>query len=806
MQSPLVVFIPERERGALRSSGVLPPSWYEMCGRALWNGAGDRVYLWPHALDYENVSAAGGVPPPPAQLLGLETKGDEGLRSENLVAKLFGATVLHVLFLDDAVEGTPGLADTAPLLKLLRWVRLFGESVRAWFADTQNRNIRHVAVVVARTGAFHLSEEQLKAFSDDFKDDGVVRTCYLVNARLEVGLGHDALHATYLWPVIVGRLILRILIELSMENPSGGIFLPGVHLIRSFEYLIECPDAEAEGLKKETQDAVYQVIHETPEVAVVEDGQSRRPQIVNREIGVFPGLPESLSSYARQQPDKKAVDWYREDIAELVARVNDDARWIEARDRARTDFAARERKQFLEKEPDRVMEAREIFCRVAKDPGNITREERSLKDKLPSDTYSKDVIYEKWQAMVQAEQARKKAQRDLETAGGEMVRAQNHYVTAPYGIMAVVATSIFCGFALVRLLWSIAGNGSLLVAIVLSALSMVGAVFAWLTVSWFHRRAGIMAMGELRGLAEKVDATMDLRHAAAVKVVRAAEARHNVGLRRGAIAVLQRLLARVGRIVGHELQSPTPGAFYQKPEEAGAVVSTPGQSADGEGRREELAVFGARTRFSHELTCRVSDINGHNRSPHVEKVIVEAFRERGEKSFRAFWERLCAETDGLNQQGNYPAQIFVPRIREWFRSFGGRLVMAQKLDLVASAESGPLGAQTAALPAAFADLRSDSGYALASADVEDGAVKEAPRIVFVPKAAALSDQARTQLAGGGGGAIDVRETAVLDSLPQAAFFFQDIRVNGITRDADGRLLFLSRNGTPVRSRSESGVA
>ena len=105
MQSPLVVFIPEKEREPLRSSGVLPPSWFEECNRSLWDGAGDRVYFWPHMPDYETATAGrGGNPPPPAQLLGLETKGDEWMRSENLVAKLFGATVLHVLFLDDEVD------------------------------------------------------------------------------------------------------------------------------------------------------------------------------------------------------------------------------------------------------------------------------------------------------------------------------------------------------------------------------------------------------------------------------------------------------------------------------------------------------------------------------------------------------------------------------------------------------------------------------------------------------------------------------------------------------------------------------
>ena len=108
----------------------------------------------------------------------------------------------------------------------------------------------------------------------------------------------------------------------------------------------------------------------------------------------------------------------------------------------------------------------------------------------------------------------------------------------------------------------------------------------------------------------------------------------------------------------------------------------------------------------------------------------------------------------------------------------------------------------------FGKLSLDRGFALASANVESVAVKEegAPRMVFVPKAAKLLDQAKKQLDNGGSAKILICETAVLDGLPQAAFFYQDIRVNGIGRDTDGRLLFLSINGEPVRSCSESGVA
>ena len=812
MQSPLVVFMPEKEREPLRSSGVLPPSWFEECNRSLWDGAGDRVYFWPQMPDYETAKAGrGGNPPPPAQLLGLETKGDEWMRSENLVAKLFGATVLHVLFLDDEVDGTSGLADMAPVLKLVQWVRSLGDSIRTWFADTQNRNIRHVAVVVARRGPFHLTEDQLAVFRKEFGEEGsAVKTCYLVSSRLEVGLGHDALHAQYVWPIIVGRLLLRMLIELSQKDASNGIFLPGVHLVRSFEYLINCPAEEIEGLKEESLQSVYRVInHESTAIAADDGGGTLRPQVTNREIGVFPELSSNLVEPGNSVDLVNSTsDWHRVPVMEMINETNRDSRWNVARKRARDNFAACERKHFLEKEQDRVIEARAIFGRVAKNPGNIRNEERILQEKLPADTYGSDIIYEKWRTMVQAEKRRKDAQKRLEEAGREMVRAQNHYVTAPYGILAVMAASLFCGFALVRILWAAGGNGGLLVAIVLSSLSALGAFSAWLVTAWFHCRAGRKAMGELKDLVYDVDAKMNERHAAAVQAIRTAETRHRIGLRRNATFVLQRLLERVDRIVDRELlQSPTSDVFYlgEKNEAVDAVHASPSQ--DKEDMSEEIAVFRGRTRFSHKLGRRAPNVNGQ-KSFNVSKVIAEAFQKSGEKSFQSFWERLCDETDGSNRQGNFPAQIFVPRIRDWFRNFGGRLVMAQKLDLIASAEGGSSDTQPVeVLPKEFDDLRGDTGFALASMDVESEAVGDAPRMVFVPKAAAIYNQANRRLEGGGGDGIVVCETPVLDGLPQAAFFFQDIRVHGIGRDdKTGRLLFLSRNGKPVQSHSESGVA
>ena len=807
MPSPLVVFIPEKERDALRSSGVMPPTWYESCGRTLWEGAGNRVYLWPYDADYKSATAGGGSPPPPAELLGLETRGDEWMRSENQVAKLFGSTVLHVLFLDDEVKGSPGLVDAAPLLALSRWIRSLGESICTWFAETQNRNIRHVAVVVARKGFFHLSDDQLRTIEGELTDSGVLKTCYFVDSRLEVNLEHDALHAACLWPVIVGRLLLRMLIELSSENSCEGIFLPGVHLIRSFEYLMECPSDKVAEVAQDAQHAVYRLIHlEGMEGESGAVRASHRPEVKNRENNGFSELKMRLSEYGGvPSPLSRGMDWHRLDVDDLVRKTNDDSLWNPARTQARVHFAECERKMFREKEKDRVMEARAVFGRVAKTPGNIDDEARRLHEQKPHDTWGRDVIYEKWRAMVRAELDRKEAQKRLADAGREMKRAQNHYVTAPYGMLAVVAASLFCGYALFRTFWALGGSGSLLVALVLSSLSFVGAVGACVFMLWLHRGAGQMAMDELGAIKESVDAKMDDRHAASVEIVKIAEARHSVGLRRAAIAVLQRLLERVGRIVGRELQSPTVDVSYRH---GGAEAPDHSQisTKDTDLRREELEVFAVQTRFSHSVAGNATDVGGAKGS-NVDKVISVAFRESGEKSFKAFWSQLCAETDGLNQQGNFPAQVFVPRIRDWFKNFGDDLVMAQKLDLIESSKGDAAASSwLSVLPKEFGDLRGDSGFALASAHVESDKVENSPRTVFIPRAAGILTDVQQLLGGAAGGEIEIRETNVLDGLPQVAFFFQDIRVWGIGIGDGGRLRFLSKQESLKRKRREGEVA
>ena len=807
MQSPLVVFIPEKERDALRSSGVIPASWYEMCGRTLWEGAGNRVYLWPHDADYKSATAGGGRPPPPAELLGLETRGDEWMRSENQVAKLFGSTILHVLFLDDEVQGSPGLVDAAPLIALSRWIRSLGDSICTWFAETQNRNIRHVAVVVARKGFFHLSDDQLRAIEGELTDSGALKTCYFVDSRLEVNLEHDALHAACLWPVIVGRLLLRVLIELNSENSSEGIFLPGVHLIRSFEYLMDCPSDKVAEVAQSAQQAVYRLIHlEGMEGESGTGNASRRLEVKNRENNGFAELKTRLSEYGGvPSPLSRRVDWHRVDVDNLVNMTNDDSLWNPARAKARVHFAECERKMFREKEKDRVMEARAVFGRVAKNPGNIDDEARRLHEQEPPDTWGRDIIYDKWRAMVHAELARKEAQKQLADAGHEMKRAQNHYVTVPYGMLAVVAASLFCGYALFRTFWALAGSDSLLVVLVLSSLSFVGAVGACLAMSWFHRRAGRMAMDELCAIKESVDAKMDDRHAASVEIVKTAEARHSVGLRRAAIAVLKRLLERVGRIVARELQSPTVDVSYRNGdanETEGAQTST----RDGDLRRDELEVFAAQTRFLHSVAGNATEIGG-TRSSNVDQVIRGAFRESGEKSFKTFWSRLCAETDGLNQQGNFPAQVFVPRIRNWFKDFGDDLVMAQKIDLIENSRgNAAVSSSLSVLPKEFGDLRGDSGFALASAHVESDKVENSPRAVFLPSAAGFLADVRQLLGGAAGGEIEIRETNVLDGLPQVAFFFQDIRVWGIGTGEGGRLRFLSKQESRERNHREGEVA
>lgn len=834
MPKPLVVILPSADRDALRGAGVLPPAYFRDVGAAGWDDGGAGVRLWTEELARDLDYDESGAPPLPAQLLGLADGAHRTFATDRLVAKFFGTVVLHVVFLDEKEESWVGVG---PVLKEARWARMFNRSVEYWFSGEQSRDIRHLVLVVARGGRelrsvvrVRLDKEQLRSLQAEFSMGGVLRTCYFIDGLLEPEFGQDALHAACLWPVLAGRLILRLLIALSSGH-DDDVLCPGVHLWRSFEYLFDYPVSEMANMVKSALGSAYQLLSRETDSSLP-SGISF-PQIRNEEIQSFPDLTIALTQFKQNPfsdekdgpfPDGTAKNrkesapekdgWHRYDaISEAAERTDDDERrWGGRIGLAREEFAGAETELFRRGDPALAkFSPNTAFSAIGQDPRNVAVWFKAVQDAQPTDTIDGSAVFQAWKTVVLAEKNRKAEKEKIRKAAKELSLAQAHYVSPVYGAIVTGAVSVLCGFTLFHVLWALGGNGAMPVAMFFSALAAAGAFSAWGIVSGFHRKAGQRAVKQFVKLAPEVDRCMDERHSKEVDTVRLAETQHRALLRVGAWHALYRLLNRVWSILSVELQSPTLSAFYRtedsRAEESGAVNGENGpDGADNEDNEviQQRALFSEKTRYSEKLRKGCLRSGRHKFSA---AVLSDAIKGSGPGSFLSLWKGLCKDFDG-QQRGNLPAKVLIPKIRCWLGILCDRLAAAQKADLQDSRDAG------SALPAGFRKLRDDSNLSLATAHVDSPEVSARPFRVFVYEAPreglsdrpgrSAADLARQVLAGNIRGNVPVTATPVLNGLPQVAFGFQDIRLFGWGRAEDGRLKFLTRHGAKIAAPGDGG--
>ena len=802
MSTPLVVLVPRAEKEALRNGGVMPSARFVDVRESGWDGGDAAVRLWDAEPDWEAADEA-GEPPLPARLLGLSSADRSAFASEGIVAKFFGAFVLHLVFLDEEDDDGAGGAlrrnptsawvGMEPVLRTARWAMAFNNSVAYWFSEEQSRNIRHAVLVVARGGRVRLTEDRLAALQSEFSEQGILKVCFFIDGRLEVELGNDALHAACLWPILAGRLLLRLLIALSSTG-DDDILLPGVHLWRSYEFLFDYPVSEMTEMVTTALSDAYRRLAEQTDAAEGETTPKVKIRYAkNEEASAFAGISTRLSGGDLKSPPE-VRDWHSYPVeGERDKRLDDKRRWGGPLALARDSFAKCERDLFRSGNSN-PFSPNDAFHSVASDPRNVSVLLRKSDADRPSDTIDGRDVYRRWQKVVEAEKRRQMAKKTLETASEELRAAQRHYVTAPYGMLVSVATSLVCGLTVFRAALSL---GAVLAAsLILASLSAFGAFLAWWFVSWLHRRSGTSAALQFVDVADAVDARMDERHGAAVETVREAETQHRALLRFGSWAALHRLLERVWRILSVELQSPSLSAFYRG--DASADDEQTSAEADADARRERDSYLKL-TRFSEELTPGAFAIGNRRNS---DRVINEALTESGRSSFQALWRGICDKSDRFHC-GNLPAKILIPEIRGWLLALCDRLCAAQKADLLAARGVDEK------MPAKISIVRGDSGFLLATAHVDDHEIVDSPARVFVFEEPgegrdAMGGQGAAhsarELIGGAFSNIPVTETPILNGLPQVAFYFQDIRLFGLGRAADGRLSFIRRHEVSAADR------
>jgi hypothetical protein len=487
------------------------------------------------------------------------------------------------------------------------------------------------------------------------------------------------------------------------------------------------------------------------------------------------------------EPLPEIGDWY--EYLNVSSICEDGARWGKCLAGASEDFAAREEQIFRDGNP--AMEnfsTKKVFQSVAEDPQSVAVELERLDKNRPSDTIGEDEIYRHWGSVVKAEEERQDKMRELRKAGSELAQTQEHYVTAPYGMCVALAVSLLCGLAIPLGILSLGGSSAITFAIYCASLSVFGAFVAWGIVAHIHGRTGRGATEEFYKMALGVDEKMDARHAAAVALVRQAELRHRRSLQIGAWIALRRLLERVMRILRVELESPTLSAFYRKADEEESVANKTGtDSGHADGIENQRKRFLELTRFAERVGAGALE---PGRCVNSDAVIVTMLDRDGEDSFKGLWKRICSLHD-KHHNGNLPAAVLIPAIREWLTKFCAKLCAAQKRDIIEMRGRGR------GVPDVISRVAMDSDFQLATMHVDNnGSIKSDSSRVFCfegkeeEKAATLS--AVNEMLGGATKKIPVTPSPVLDGLAQIAVFFQDIRLYGLKSDEDGRLSFLTR--------------
>lgn len=819
MNKTLVVFAGAEEREALKRCGVMPAGWFP-CALDMESGRGERVWLWPFD-PAEDGAERTGEPEHPGKLLGLACETEPQRRlAERRVAKLFGAWVVHLIFLENGSGLHENRTGVGAVWKRAAWVRRLGESIRYWFADEQAREIRHLAVVVARGGPTDATEDDINRLEAEIDGSGAFTALYYADYRIETEHAQDSLSTACLWPVMAGRLLLRFLVALDGDNPElDGIFAAGVHLWKSGELLFEYPEqAFAEKLNADLP-RLYQVL-ERGGGGHRADETSSLPQMPS----VFPNLPQRLRDFGcprggteRKSPEEKPEEehadvgpcgkerrkaeddssatgrsWHGAQVEKQAEACLDDGRWEELRKKAREDFIARERVAHAEGgafggATDYAVE--NAFRAVAKDPHAIEGELEKTSAEGEDVGELAEKTYAVWLDVVAAEKSRREALATLEGAAKELVLAQRHYVTAPYGAAAAVAVSMACGYALFWLLWVLGGSGTWPLAAGCAALVAAGAFAAWKRMAMVHGRAGQEAYKRFAGLVEDADRKMDLRHGAAAGTVIAAETAHRHLLREAARTTLERLLRRVWRIVRTEVQSPPLDATWRAGEDtpeggvenAGETAEVcPEEELDDRDQLETYLGLSRWTANAQELAGA-----GMTEGRQVEDILQEVGSAEEKRSFTVFWRGLCDECDRLHQ-GNFPATVVIPKIREWISWLVGSLVDARQRDFRdAIARAG--GPHAGLLPAVgVAEVRRQDPYTWASAHVDEPNKRVKTEHLFIFHKTPPG-QPLPQHPGRVGNATCVMVSG-LSGLPQAGLYFVDILIHGFERDGHGKLV------------------
>ena len=823
--SNIVVIIDPGKEAELRSGGVLPPGMFRSFDEIRPDGTppdDHSVYIWPYPVDYSKGSDSDEPVSLPA-MMGLPETGDEELASESYIARLFGSDVFHVVFLEtDDGESTAGAGFTGrkstfgSLEEVAKWSTRLRTAIEGRLSREQAKLIRHHLVLVASGGQVVTTKKAAEELDETLRENPSLRGCYFLDFNLEVEQNNLLMHSKYVWPIMVGRLLLRFLLENTQGTgdaavppadmagadanaETDSVRLPGIHLWQAREFLFGYPTDQlgkhwAASLKK-----AYKAVSESTSITQTVGSGGKLFNGKDPELQAFfqdPGGPERVVPERPPRLEVPGGSWDDAKVDPCVAWAHNDSRWAKVAQAAAEQFQkvlfALSHRAWLPADKSgtavyhspQALLTKKIFRAVDGNPAQVFFKANELEVKLGQKAAT-DNPFTEWRKALEAEKKREEAKRAAAEAGKEMKAAQGHFVPHDLGILAVGSITLFCGSAI----WLVgrALGASFGLSLMFASFVLLGALAAHLFVHWRHGARGREGLEAFVGMCNDVDEWMDRRNSHLFATVDAASKFRELSERRNAMAGNLERLRRVRRILDREIQIPAVSVFFLEDETARKVPPA------GEGKRQR-ELLNSRTVHLEDVlgSADFTVADAKSAALEIESHFPDAPETRSEGRFFKAWGEWCRETN-QGHWGNYPARYFIPKLRAYMQGLCDRVAVCLKNDVLDKRKERLRA--TGELPEVLRkrmELRTgDFTYASAHVDFEQQDELQGSEVLYI--APRFREEGEDGLQTGD---LVVRVSRTFGVLPHYAFYYRDIPVHlGCEKsEGKGRLAFCQERG------------
>ncbi len=806
----IVIMINHLEEEALRHSGVLPPGMFRSFDEIGPDGLppdDHSLYIWPYAIDY-SLGADSDIPPSLPAMMGLPEAGDEELVSESYIARLFGADVFHVVFLEtetgEATEGT-GFTGRKATFGSLAAVTSWGErlkmAIEGRLSAEQAKLIRHHLVLIARGGQIVTTQEEADKLQAALEDNPNLHGSFFLDYNLEVEQSNILLHSTHVWPIMVGRLLLRFLLENTQESAeeaamasrtmadvseTGGmgqddsVCGKGLHLWRAEEFLFDYPFEKLGDQWRASIETAYKAVSESTSITQTENSGGKAFNGKDVELQSFFAPPPKLERAIPDRPGTLAVptgSWDDVSVDKCLAWARNDNRWNDGFKNAAAKFHqvlfALSHRTWLSEQGSsnavyyspQAFLTKKIFRSVDTNPAQIFFKANQIEANLSSKVALGNP-FEKWRDALAVEKQRREAKKTVEAAANDMKAAQSHFVPIDVGMMAVAAISLFCGFSIHRIVLAL--GGSFIFSICLSACAFFGAIGACVLIHWLHGARGKEALAYFVGMCNDVDTFMEKRNEQLFATIDAAAAYREVSERRKAMSGNLERLNRIRRILSREIQTPAVSVFF--------IDGKTKPDSIRDERKRQMDLLLSRTRHVEGLDGEFAATDAVQAKNEVDKFFPFDPVRRDGGVFFLNWKDWCSKSD-RGHWGNYPARYFIPRLRRFMQMMCDHVSAKLKEDVLDKRKKQQLIKQNAneneELPTSLKTEMEDSrrtGFTYASAHVDYENIQgvKCETLYIAPR---FLDAMRAD-----SNDLIVKTSRTFSVLPHYALYFEDIPV------------------------------